>query len=186
MIESHATYCPRDPETETNLRCGRCSELICPNCLVQTDVGSRCSDCARIRTSPMFQASSGELGKAILAGLGTAVGLSLLAGVVVVLFQIPFFGIIIVGAIGWAVGEVVYRASGYKQSRALQWVAGLSVLSSFLIPNEWDTASFERYWVHLDYLRMGYQSWHTISYGLPVEPFMKTIQGCWHVPFIIK
>ena len=133
MIESHATYCPRDPETETNLRCGRCSELICPNCLVQTDVGSRCSDCARIRTSPMFQASSGELGKAILAGLGTAIGLSLLAGAVVVLFQIPFFGIIIVGAIGWAVGEVVYRASGYKQSRALQWVAGLSVLSSFLI-----------------------------------------------------
>jgi len=131
MIESHATYCPRDPETETNLRCGRCSELICPNCLVQTDVGSRCSDCARIRTSPMFQASSGELGKAILAGLGTAIGLSLLAGAVVVLFQIPFFGIIIVGAIGWAVGEVVYRASGYKQSRALQWVAGLSVLSSF-------------------------------------------------------
>jgi flagellar biogenesis protein FliO len=27
----------------------------------------------------------------------------------------------------------VYRASGYKQSQALQWIAGLSVLSSFLV-----------------------------------------------------
>jgi hypothetical protein len=133
MAELHVTTCPRDPETETNLRCGRCNELICPNCLIQTDVGSRCPDCAQIKPPPMFQTSSGELGKAALAGVGTAVGLSLLAGAIVVFFQIPFFGIIIVGAIGWAVGEVVYRASGYKQSKSLQWVAGLSVLSSFLV-----------------------------------------------------
>jgi len=81
----------------------------------------------------MFQASSGELGKAVVTGFGTAIGLSFIAGFVVVFFQIPFFGIIIVGGIGWVVGEVVYRASGYKQSTALQWVAGLSVLSSFLV-----------------------------------------------------
>ena len=133
MTESQATFCPRDPDTETNLRCGRCNELICPNCLVQTVVGSRCPDCARVRTPPMFQASSGDLGKAIAAGFGAAIGLSLLAVFIVVLFQIPFFGVLVVGGVGWAVGEVVYRASGYKQSRALQVVAGLSVLTSFLL-----------------------------------------------------
>ncbi|MFP6593950.1 MAG: hypothetical protein VB860_03100 [Dehalococcoidia bacterium] len=133
MTEQQVIYCPRDPQTETNLRCGRCDELICPNCLIQTVVGSRCPDCAKVRTLPMFEVDTGELGKAAAAGFGTAVSLSFLAGFIVVLLQIPFFGIIIVGAIGWAVGEVVYRASGHKQSRALQWVAGLSVLSSFLV-----------------------------------------------------
>ena len=63
MAESLPIFCPRDPDTETNLRCGRCNELICPNCLVQSDVGSRCPDCARVRTPPMFHASGGELGK---------------------------------------------------------------------------------------------------------------------------
>jgi flagellar biogenesis protein FliO len=81
----------------------------------------------------MFEADTRELGRAAAAGFGTAIGLSFLAGFIVVLFQIPFFGIIIVGAIGWVVGEVVYRASGQKQSRYLQWIAGLSVLSSFLV-----------------------------------------------------
>jgi hypothetical protein len=133
MAEQQVLYCPRDPQTETNLRCGRCEELICPNCLIQTDVGSRCADCAQVRTLPMFEADTRELGRAAAAGFGTAIGLSFLAGFIVVLFQIPFFGIIIVGAIGWAVGEVVYRASGQKQSRYLQWIAGLSVLSSFLV-----------------------------------------------------
>ena len=133
MAESQATYCPRDPDTETNLRCGRCNELICPNCLIQTDVGSRCPDGAQIKTLPMFETSSGELGKAAAAGFGTAIGLSVLAGLLVIFFQIPFFGIVVVGAIGWALGEVVYRAGGYKQSRSLQWVAGLSVLTAFMV-----------------------------------------------------
>jgi hypothetical protein len=133
MAELNAIYCPRDPDTETNLRCGRCDELICPNCLVQTEVGSRCSDCARIRTPLMFEAGPAELGKAAAAGFGTAIGLSILAGAIVLTFGIPFFGIIFIGAIGWVVGEAVYRASGYKQSQALQWIAGLSVLSSFLV-----------------------------------------------------
>ena len=27
-------YCARHPDTETNLRCGRCDTLVCPQCLV--------------------------------------------------------------------------------------------------------------------------------------------------------
>jgi len=133
MAEQQVLYCPRDPQTETNLRCGRCDELICPNCLIQTDVGSRCSDCARVRTLPMYEADKQELGKAAAAGFGTAIGLTFLVAFIVVALRLPFFGIIIVGAIGWLVGEAVYRASGHKRSRALQWITGASVLSSFLV-----------------------------------------------------
>ena len=79
----------------------------------------------------MYEADTAELGKAAAAGFGTAIGLSLISAAIVAQFGIPFFGIVVVGAIGWAVGEVVYRASGHKRSRNLQLVAGLSVLASF-------------------------------------------------------
>lgn len=133
MAESQPVFCPRDPDTETNLRCGRCNELICPNCLVQTDVGSRCPDCARVRTPTMFQASAGELGKAAAAAFGTAIVVSIAAGFILDVFNLQFGGVVAVGGAGWLIGEVVYRASGYKQSRALQWVAGLATLLSFII-----------------------------------------------------
>ncbi len=133
MAESLPTYCPRDPDTETNLRCGRCNEFICPNCLVQTDVGSRCPDCAQVRTLPMFHASGGELGKAAAAGFGTAIAVSFAAGIILNILNQSIGGVLAVGGAGWLVGEVVYRASGYKRSRALQVVAGLATLASYLI-----------------------------------------------------
>jgi hypothetical protein len=134
MVEQQVIYCPRDPQTETNLRCGRCDELICPNCLIQTDVGSRCPDCARVRTLPMYAADTGELGKAAAAGLGTAIGLAVLTVAVMVVFPLPFGGGAVgVGGIGWLVGEVVFRASNHKQSRSLQWVGALATFVGFLI-----------------------------------------------------
>ena len=80
MVDSPPVVGPRDPDTETNIRWGRCDVLICPNCLVQTVVGSRCEDCAQVRTPPMFQASSGELGKAAAAAFGTALAWSVGGG----------------------------------------------------------------------------------------------------------
>ncbi|MDA1256535.1 MAG: hypothetical protein O3C10_01620, partial [Chloroflexi bacterium] len=38
------------------------------------------------------------------------------------------------------IGEVVYRASGYKQTRALQWVAGLATLLAFIIVTPFEPA----------------------------------------------
>ncbi|HCV27924.1 MAG TPA: hypothetical protein QGI07_08655 [Dehalococcoidia bacterium] len=133
MAEMNAAYCPRDPETETNLRCGRCEELICPNCLIHTEVGSRCPDCAQIRTLPMFEASSGELGKAAAAGFGTAIVVGIASGFILGVFNLSLGGVVAVGGAGWLIGEVVHRASGYKQSRPLQWIAGLATLLAFII-----------------------------------------------------
>lgn len=41
--------CALDPDTETNLTCGKCGQPICPKCLVQTPVGARCPQCAALK-----------------------------------------------------------------------------------------------------------------------------------------
>jgi hypothetical protein len=69
--------CPRDPGIETALRCSRCETPICPKCLVQTPVGARCRDCARMSKSPVYTVQGAALARAIAAAVigGVAMGL---------------------------------------------------------------------------------------------------------------
>lgn len=69
--------CARDPEVQTALRCSRCDTPICPKCLVQTPVGARCRDCAKLAKSPVYNVSGPWLARAIAAGVigGVAMGL---------------------------------------------------------------------------------------------------------------
>jgi hypothetical protein len=41
--------CPKHPDVETSLTCGRCETVVCARCLVHTDVGIRCPKCAPSR-----------------------------------------------------------------------------------------------------------------------------------------
>jgi len=41
--------CTRHTNVETALTCGRCEKPVCPRCMVHTDVGIRCRDCAPAR-----------------------------------------------------------------------------------------------------------------------------------------
>lgn len=61
--------CPRDPEVETALRCSRCETPICPKCLVQSPVGARCRDCARVMKNPLYKLSGGQLARAVAAAV---------------------------------------------------------------------------------------------------------------------
>jgi len=135
MANPSPTYCPRDPGVETNLRCGRCDELICPRCLVQTPMGARCPDCAAERKNPVFDPSVGETGRAWVAGVGTGVVVAALSWVLANLFPGLFRYVLLIGpaASGWFIGAVVYRASGHKQSRRLQIVSGAATLLSYVI-----------------------------------------------------
>lgn len=40
-------YCYRHPNVETALSCGRCDKPICTQCVIQTEVGGRCSECTQ-------------------------------------------------------------------------------------------------------------------------------------------
>lgn len=127
--EPQANFCPRNPGVETNLRCGKCGTFICPKCLVQSPVGARCPDCAKPVRNPAFNPTSREMLLATGAGLGVAVGLGLVLGVAVKGLAGIAYGYevgVLIGqaAVGYAIGEAVYRVAKYKRSRTLQYTAG--------------------------------------------------------------
>jgi hypothetical protein len=132
-----ATYCARHPHVETALRCGRCNTLICPRCLVQTPVGSRCPDCANVRRLPTIDVSPVFLMRGIAAALvsGAAVG----AAWGYVLSGTRGFGgffVIIIGiAIGWAIGESISVATNRKRSPTLQACAVAGCILAYLVRN---------------------------------------------------
>ena len=65
--------CATHPEVETNLRCGKCGKPICPRCMVQTPVGARCPDCARLYKLPTYRVSAMHYLKASGVALGLAI-----------------------------------------------------------------------------------------------------------------
>lgn len=134
--DMQATYCPRNPAVETNLRCGKCGQFICPRCLVQTPVGARCPDCARMKRNPAFDPSNQDLLLAAGAGLGVAIAAGVLLGAVIVtMVRVPYgyqFAVLAgQAAAGWAVGETVYRVSRHKRSRGLSYVAAICAFIAY-------------------------------------------------------
>lgn len=75
------TQCARDPEVQTALRCSRCDTPICPKCMVQTPVGARCKDCARIAKSPVYTVKGPYLARAIAASVIGGVAMGLIWGI---------------------------------------------------------------------------------------------------------
>ena len=125
--------CATHPEVETNLRCGKCGKLICPRCMVQTLVGARCRDCARLYKLPTYRVSTGYY----LRAIGTALGMAIVCGTVwgLVRIFIPFFllNILIAAGVGYAIGRVVSLSVNRKRGNGLAAIAGTAVLISYLV-----------------------------------------------------
>ena len=125
--------CAYHPEVETNLRCGKCGKPICPKCLVQTPVGARCPDCAKLYKLPTYRVST----KYYLRAAGTALGMAVVCGVIwgVVGGLLPFFyfNLLLGPGVGYAIGEVVSLSVNRKRGRGLATVAGIAVAISYLV-----------------------------------------------------
>lgn len=122
--------CARHPDVETNLRCGKCGDPICPKCLVQTPVGARCPKCAAVKRLPVYSISTISYIKAVLAGLAVASALGAIWPF------IPFGGfvwLIIAAGIGYAIGEIVSISVNKKRGPGLQAIAGISMVVSYLV-----------------------------------------------------
>ncbi len=137
--------CLRHPNTLSNLRCGRCDDLICPECMVQSPVGARCPDCATIGRAPIFRATRAEFTITIGLAIAGSVIFGIIYGLIVwVLWQLPLtlqIGFVaaamIIALSGAPLGEFVRRAGRYKlDSRYriiaaammfLVWVVGIIV-----------------------------------------------------------
>lgn len=133
---SQTRYCKRHTRTETNLGCGKCGEMICPQCLVHTPVGARCPDCAQVRKLPTFDVTGTTLARAVGAGVGLAVAGAALYFVVTqfgLLSAIPFANFILSLAIGYIIGEGISMSVNRRRGKTLKWVAAGSVIGAFVL-----------------------------------------------------
>ena len=125
--------CAYHPDVETNLRCGKCGKPICPKCMVQTPVGARCPDCAKLYKLPTYSVST----KYYLRAAGTALGMAIVCGIAwgVVRAYVPFifFNLLLAAGAGYAIGEVVSLSVNRKRGTGLAIVGGIAVVISYLV-----------------------------------------------------
>ena len=125
--------CATHPEIETELRCGKCGKPICPKCLVQTPVGARCPDCAKLHKLPTYRVST----KYFLRAIGAALGMALVCGFVwgKITGWVPFLflSLLLAAGVGYAIGEVVSLSINRKRGTWLATIAGMAVAISYLV-----------------------------------------------------
>ncbi len=133
-MTSATIHCARHPGVETGLRCGRCETPICPRCMVMTDVGARCPQCAPRRKLPQFEVGPLYLLRGAAAALAVGAALGALWGALLP----DVFGLLEVLAglgVGFAVGEGVSWATNRKYGTALQVAAAAGVVGAYLLRN---------------------------------------------------
>ena len=111
--------CPRDPGVETALRCSRCETPICPRCLVQTPVGARCKNCARVSHSPIYVLSGQHIVRAALASIIGGVIMGLIWGFILLPFTVGFLSIFIGAGLGYAFTRLLELATNRKRGPAV-------------------------------------------------------------------
>jgi hypothetical protein len=127
--------CATHLEVETNLRCGKCGKLICPKCLVQTPVGARCPDCAKLYKLPTYRISTKYYLIAIGTGLGMAIACGAIWGLIESLVGFLYLSLLLAPAVGYAIGEVVSLSVNRKRGTGLAVVASVATVISYLISN---------------------------------------------------
>ena len=126
-------YCKRHKDVETSVSCARCGDPICPSCMVHAPVGVRCLDCARAKPLPTFDVSTPFLLRAVGAGLAVSIlGAAIIIGVVW-FFPIAYVPAILIGALGYGIGEAVSLATNRKRGIRLKLVSGLCMLLGFTV-----------------------------------------------------
>jgi len=125
--------CATHPSVETALRCSRCEKPICPRCMVETPVGARCPECARLFTLPVYQVPPSFMARAI----GTASGMAILTGFGwgLLASAVPFIyvNLLMGAAAGYAIGGVTSLAVNRKRATRLAVTAGLAAAASFVL-----------------------------------------------------
>jgi len=125
--------CTHHPEIETNLRCSKCGKPICPKCMVQTLVGARCPDCARLYKLPTYHVSTKYYLRAVGVGLGMAIGCGFAWGVGVALVPVLYLNFLLAAGFGYAIGEVVSVSVNRKRGTRLAVIAGICLAVSYLV-----------------------------------------------------
>ncbi len=125
--------CATHPDTETDLRCGKCGRPICPECMVRTPVGVRCEECANLKRLPTYEVSAKKYITAVGVGLGTAVATGFIWAFMVKASPFILFTLLISAAIGYAIGELISLVTNRKRGVGLQVIGCISVVVCFVV-----------------------------------------------------
>jgi len=129
--------CTYHPDVETNLRCGKCGTPICPKCMVQTPVGARCPDCAKLYKLPTYRVSTKYYLIAVGTALGMAIACGIAWGVVRAFVSFTFFNLVLnlllAAGAGYAIGEVVSLSVNRKRGTGLAIIGGVALVISYLV-----------------------------------------------------
>lgn len=118
---------------DTNLRCAKCGKPICPKCMVETAVGLRCRDCARLQKLPIYRVSIRHYLIAAGTGVGVGVGAGMLWGLVGVILPFFYLNLLLAAGVGYAIGEVIGISVNRKRGTGLAIIAGCAVLLSYIV-----------------------------------------------------
>ena len=122
--------CAYHPNVETELRCSKCDKPICPKCMVQTPVGARCPECARLHKLPTFHITK----KYYLRAIVTATGMAFACGAVWwVVTPFSYFNFLLAAGFGYAIGEVISRSVNRKRGKGLALIGGVAVVVAYLV-----------------------------------------------------
>lgn len=136
LVEAEAKadtlYCKNHINTETLLRCNRCSEPMCIKCSVQTAVGYRCKECIRGAQNNYFNVQSFDYPVAFFTSLiVTAIASPIISLIFESLgFYFVFFITIMLGsAAGGVLSQIVRKAVNKRRGRYLAHfsIAGIVV-----------------------------------------------------------
>lgn len=133
MNETGPVRCARHPDVETNLRCGKCGTPICPRCMIQTPVGARCPDCAKLTKIPTYQVTTDYYLRASGAALGTALVIGVVWGIIQNYLRGFFFilGFILGYGLGIAMSEAISRSVNRKRGIGLAIIGAVGVIMCY-------------------------------------------------------
>ena len=118
---------------DTALRCGKCDALICPDCMVETPVGARCRECARLYRLPTFRLETRHYLVATLVGLLSALVTGFIWAQVAMVVRFFFTNFVLAYFAGLVIGEVISRSVNRKRGLALGIIAGLATALSYFV-----------------------------------------------------
>lgn len=122
--------CDTHPDVETNLRCGKCDKPICPKCMVETPVGARCRECARINKLPTFQVNRKQMLISSCVGLVIAVGYGFLWGIMGFYANFIILNLLLGAGAGFVISEGMSRVINRKRGIKLAIIASVMVVVS--------------------------------------------------------
>lgn len=125
--------CATHPDVETNLKCGKCEKPICPRCMIQTPVGARCRECARLYKLPTYRLSLQYYFRAVGTALGMAIATGAIWGLAGRYVPSFYLNIFLGAAVGYGCAEVIGLAVNRKRGTILTVIAGLATGLSYLV-----------------------------------------------------